>query len=91
MLASGSYDKSIKLWDVRATKSQCVTSLVGHTGWITALCYMPDHDILLSGDKDGLLKATDMRMMKAVTTVQHLNYPIKALKYMKSINSIVFG
>src|SRR5262249_4574113 len=39
-LASGSFDKTVKLWDVKTAKEQA--TLQGHTGWVCSLAYSPD-------------------------------------------------
>lgn len=38
-LASGSRDKSIRIWEVR--NARCVITLIGHDNWITDLCFHP--------------------------------------------------
>jgi WD40 repeat protein len=48
-LASGSYDKTIRLWDV-ITASE-VARLEGHSGWVNALCVLADGR-LASGSYD---------------------------------------
>eukprot|EP00736_Rhodelphis_marinus_P002929 Rmarinus@m.4982 len=50
LLASGSHDKSIGLWNV-AEKSLKRT-LTGHTGGVTCLDFRPDNDLLVSGSED---------------------------------------
>ena len=53
-LASGSADATIKLWDIDAGHS--VTTLVGHTGQVFALGYVPNNPILASGAADSTIK-----------------------------------
>ncbi len=49
-LASGSYDGTIKLWDV-ATK-QDIATLSGHTGVVYSVSFSPDGKTLASGSYD---------------------------------------
>ena len=39
MFASGSEDNKIKLWDTITNKE--ITTLSGHTKWITSICFSP--------------------------------------------------
>ena len=54
LLASGSADNTIKLWDT-ATRRE-VRTLAGHTGGIKAVAFRPDGQWLASGGIDGNIK-----------------------------------
>jgi WD40 repeat protein len=58
ILASGSDDATIKLWDVGARKEW--TTLRGHTGPISSVAFMPDGKVLASGSADGTVKLWDV-------------------------------
>jgi WD40 repeat protein len=57
-LASGSQDKTIKLWDVKAGKQQA--TLKGHTDWVYSVAYSPDGKTLASGSWDKTIKLWDV-------------------------------
>jgi len=57
-LASGSRDKSIKLWDVKSGK--CVATLVGHDNWVTDLCFHTSGKYLLSVSDDKSMRVWDL-------------------------------
>ena len=57
-LASGSRDKSIKIWDV--TTGQCLMTLVGHDNWIRGLSWHPGGKYLLSASDDKSLRIWDV-------------------------------
>lgn len=57
-LASGSRDKTIKVWEVK--NSRCVITLVGHDNWVTDLCFHPSGRYLLSVSDDKSLRVWDM-------------------------------
>ncbi|NEQ11998.1 MAG: hypothetical protein F6K37_40910, partial [Moorea sp. SIO4E2] len=54
ILASGSHDGTIKLWDI--STGTLVTTLNGHTGPITTLAFSPDNQTLASGSFDRTIK-----------------------------------
>jgi WD40 repeat protein len=69
MLASGSVDDTIILWDV-ATKQPLGRSLSGHTDDVRSVVFSPDGQILVSGSSDYTL------IMWDVATGQPLGQPL---------------
>lgn len=57
-LASGSRDKTIKLWEVKSGK--CIITLVGHDNWVTDVVFHPNGRFLLSVSDDKSLRAWDL-------------------------------
>jgi predicted ATPase len=57
-LASGSYDKTIRLWDVMTASE--VACLEGHSGRVNALCILPD-GLLVSGSDDNTIRLWDVK------------------------------
>ncbi len=51
IVATGSDDKSIRLWDVFTGQQRC--ELKGHNGAVLSLTFAADGSLLISGDKDG--------------------------------------
>jgi hypothetical protein len=49
-LASGSHDRSIRLWSVH--ESAAIQTLEGHTDWVDCLALSPDKRVLASGGRD---------------------------------------
>ena len=52
-MASGSYDTTIKLWDVKTKKE--LGSLTGHSGTIHSVNFSPNGELLSCGSMDGTL------------------------------------
>ena len=53
MLASGSSDNTVVLWDVASRKRLDI--LTGHTDWVHSVAFAPDGTMLASGAEDGMV------------------------------------
>jgi WD40 repeat protein len=58
-LASGSYDQTIKLWDVHA--GQCLNTLQSQAGTVRSLAFNADGTILATCGLDETIKLWDMQ------------------------------
>ncbi len=67
-LASGSYDKTVKLWSVESQKE--VTTLQGHSDYVYSIAFSPDGKYLASGSNDNTVKLWSVESQKEVTTLQ---------------------
>lgn len=54
MLASGSWDKTIRLWNPR--NGACLFCLEGHTGWVQSVCFSFDSLFLVSASEDDTVR-----------------------------------
>jgi len=69
LMASGSDDKMINIWQIDLSSSSCndsvrdikpIRSLTGHTSYVRALCWNLEHrNILLSGSWDASIRVWD--------------------------------
>ena len=57
-LASGSEDKTVRLWDVATGTLK--NTFTGHTDWIESVAYSPDSRTLASGSGDGTMLLWDL-------------------------------
>lgn len=56
-MASGSRDKTIKIWDARGN---CLGTLIGHDNWVSAIAFHPGGKFLLSVADDKTLRCWDL-------------------------------
>ncbi len=70
-LASGSDDKTIKLWDV--TRGECVQTLSGHSYSVSALTLLSDGR-LASGSWEKTIKLWDVKRGECVQTLSESSY-----------------
>ncbi|MFM6131974.1 MAG: tetratricopeptide repeat protein [Sphaerospermopsis kisseleviana] len=67
ILASGSDDKTIKLWNI-ATGEE-IQTLTGHSGSIRTISFSPDGKILASGSSDKTIKLWDIATGEEIQTL----------------------
>jgi WD40 repeat protein len=66
-LATGSKDKSIRIWDVASGK--CIDTLNGHSSGVLSVCFSPDGKFLASGGRDGFIKIWDIEGAQCVKSL----------------------
>jgi WD40 repeat protein len=62
LLASASFDKSVKIWDGKTGKF--IGTLRGHVGAVYQVCWSNDSRMILSGSRDTTLKLWDLKTRK---------------------------
>lgn len=58
-LASGSRDKTIKIWEGKT--GRCLITLIGHDNWVNDLVFMAGGRYLLSGSDDKSVRVWDLQ------------------------------
>jgi WD40 repeat protein len=76
-LASGSYDKTVKLWD--AGSGKVLQTLKGHSTYVRSVAFSPDGKTLASGSYDQTVKLWDAGSGKALQTLKGHSDPLNLL------------
>ena len=66
-VGSGSYDKTIKLWNVK--NGDKIVTLKGHSGSVLSIAFSPDGKVIGSGSYDKTIKLWDIKTKKEIATL----------------------
>ncbi|MFN6275813.1 MAG: protein kinase domain-containing protein [Microcystis sp.] len=78
-LASGSWDKTIKIWEVATGKQ--LRTLTGHSDWVNLVVYSPDGRYLASGSYDKTIKIWEVATGKQLRTLNGHSDWVKSVVY----------
>lgn len=82
VLASGSDDKLIRLWDVSTGK--CMpTPLVGHHNYVYSLSFSPKGNMLVSGSYDEALFLWDVRTARLMRSLPAHSDPVSGVDFVR--------
>ncbi|MEW5856684.1 MAG: WD40 repeat domain-containing protein, partial [Cyanobacteriota bacterium] len=88
-LASGSGDKTIKLWEVATGK--LLTTLTGHDSPVSSVSFSPDGKTLASGSVDKTIKLWDVATGKPLTTLTGHNLYVSSVSFSPDGKTIASG
>ncbi|MFN7384702.1 MAG: protein kinase domain-containing protein [Dolichospermum sp.] len=88
-LASGSSDKTIKLWNVKTGK--LLQTLKGHSSWVTSVAYSPDGQTLASGSGDNTIKLWDVNTGNLLQTFTGHSSSVNSVAYSPDGQTLASG
>ncbi|KAL3857348.1 hypothetical protein ACJMK2_012024 [Sinanodonta woodiana] len=88
-LASGSRDKTIKIWDI--STGLCLFTLVGHDNWVRGLLFHPGGKFLLSASDDKTLRIWDIKNRRNHKTLEAHQHFCTSLDMHKTSPYVISG
>jgi len=88
-LASGSYDQTIKLWDMETHRE--IATLKGHSNTIDSVAFSPDAQMLASGSDDKTVKLWDVKTQTEITTLKGHSDQVKYVAFSPDGNTLASG
>jgi len=88
-LASGSRDKSVKVWDV--STGLCLFSLVGHDNWVRGISWHPGGKYLLTASDDKSLRVWDIQHRRCHKRLDAHTHFATSLDFHRSQPYVVTG
>lgn len=79
ILASGSDDKTIKLWHLDT--QQAIATLNRHTHAVKSVAFSPDGQILATGSDDKTVKLWDINTLQEIRTLSGHRHAVKAVSF----------
>jgi WD40 repeat protein len=89
MIASGSRDETIRLWD--AETGQCLKTLACPGSWIQTLVFSPDGEYLVSGGSDGKIRLWHVATASCQRVLSGHGDRILSLKFTADGRTLVSG
>ena len=88
-LASGSNDKTIKLWDVETTQN--IATLTGHSDNVESVGFSPDGKILASGSNDKTIRLWDVETKQQIATLTGHSSSIESVAFSPDGKTLASG
>jgi WD40 repeat protein len=88
-LASGSWDNTIKLWNVKT--GNLLQTLTGHSKDINSVAYSPDGQTLASASNDNTIKLWNVKTGNLLQTLEGHSYSVNSVAYSPDGQTLASG
>ena len=88
-VASGSVDKTVKLWDV--TSGECLQTLEGHSNVVYSVSFSPDGTKVASGSSDTTVKLWDVKCGECLQTLGGHSRGVSCVSFSPDGSKLVSG
>lgn len=90
LLVTGSFDETIKLWDLRT--GDCITTIPAHSDPVTGVAFNRDGTCVVSASHDGLLRLWDVATGECLKTLYAAgNAPVSSVTFAPNSQYILAG
>jgi WD40 repeat protein len=89
ILATGSKDKTIKLWDVKTGK--IIRTLEGHTNEVRSVSFSHNDEILATGSADKMIKLWNIKTGELIDTLQRHQDTVHSVSFSPKSNILATG
>ncbi len=88
VLASGSIDNTIKLWNL---SGDCLKTITGHENWIFSVAFSPDGKLLASGSHDHTIRVWDVETGECIYVLQEHTHLVSSVAFCQEGKFIISG
>jgi WD40 repeat protein len=88
-LATGSFDKTIKLWKVETGEE--IRTLSGHDSYVYSVSFSPNNKILASGGRDNNIKLWEVETGKQIRTLTRHKYYVWSVSFSPDGQTLASG
>ena len=89
MLATGSQDTNVKIWDLRTSKS--IYTLKGHDDKINTLIFSPSNEWIASADDAGAIKIWSIQTSKSLANLKADGNAVNSIAFNPDVYALAAG